>query len=294
MATVAVATSSTGPVADVDQPLLSTALEILGIGTELVEWDDPSVDWDRFDLTVVRSTWDYADRRDEFIAWAASVPRLENPASVLAWSTDKHYLADLEAMGVPIVPTTFVDDVAGFVVPDADRFVVKPAVGAGSAGAARFEAHDTAAAADHLAGLLAGGGTALVQPYLEMIDEASETGVIVIDGEVSHAIAKAPMLGVSEADRSGEFRTEAISPRQPEVLELGVAERALRAAGAQLGLRSPLLYARVDLLPTPTGPVVIELELAEPSLFLATSLGSADRFAMAIAGALTRGSGSAS
>jgi glutathione synthase/RimK-type ligase-like ATP-grasp enzyme len=294
VATVAVATSSTGPVADVDQPLLSTALEILGIGTELVEWDDPSVDWDRFDLTVVRSTWDYADRRDEFIAWAASVPRLENPASVLAWSTDKHYLADLEAMGVPIVPTTFVDDVAGFVVPDADRFVVKPAVGAGSAGAARFEAHDTAAAADHLAGLLAGGGTALVQPYLEMIDEASETGVIVIDGEVSHAIAKAPMLGVSEADRSGEFRTEAISPRQPEVLELGVAERALRAAGAQLGLRSPLLYARVDLLPTPTGPVVIELELAEPSLFLATSLGSADRFAMAIAGALTRGSGSAS
>src|SRR5207253_10320166 len=79
---------------DPDDRLLLDPLVELGISAEPAIWDDPAVDWDSFDLAVLRSTWDYALRRDEFVAWAAGVPRLANHAEVVAWNTDKRYLAE--------------------------------------------------------------------------------------------------------------------------------------------------------------------------------------------------------
>ena len=89
------------PDLDADDRLALEPLTQLGCHVTAAVWDDPDVDWDRFDVSVLRSTWDYTDRRDDFVRWALSVPRLLNPAHVVEWNTDKRYLAELARLGRP-------------------------------------------------------------------------------------------------------------------------------------------------------------------------------------------------
>src|ERR1043165_3423528 len=124
MSRVALATCAEIPDGDEDFPGLIDELAAVGVSAEPAVWDEPGVDWSRFDLVLPRSTWDYAERRDGFLAWAASVPRVLNPLAVLEWNTDKQrYLTDLDSAGVPIVPTAFVEP-GGALDPPAGRFVV--------------------------------------------------------------------------------------------------------------------------------------------------------------------------
>ena len=283
MALVGLATCRELPVDSNDNELLTTALAARGIDTAEPIWNDDKVDWSRFDLVVIRTTWDYTHYLADFLAWVHSLTSVANPASVVAWNTDKHYLANLAERGVGVVPTTFVNSLAEFEVPEAERFVVKPTVGAGSMGAERFESTQITEAKCHAESLFSQGRDVMIQPYLEGVDAVGETGIIVLDGVISHAIEKGPMLSVSELDRTGLFRQESIQARAASQLECDVALAALRVACEITGLFEPLLYARVDLLPSEEGPVVIELELTEPSLFLSFSPQSADLFAEAIA-----------
>jgi glutathione synthase/RimK-type ligase-like ATP-grasp enzyme len=241
-------------------------------------WDDPHLNWDRFDLVVVRSTWDYVDRRDEFLGWAESVPRLLNGPDVLRWNTDKRYLA---ALGTDALPTVFLEPGDTFRAPNFP-FVVKPSVGAGSIGAARYEAGDPGAQA-HVAELHAAGKNVMVQPYVEAVDREGETALLYAGGAFSHAVRKEPLLPLGGAPAAdGLYVEERMSPAEPtrDALELG--ERALAAVPFA---REELLYARVDLLP---GPVVLEVELTEPSLFLGYARRAVERFADAIAAASQR------
>lgn len=283
MRRVALATCAGYPHADEDQPLLAAALLERGIEAVPVVWDDPASHIDDAELTVIRSTWDYTTKRVAFLDWAARVDRLENPASIIEWNTDKHYIDDLGAAGVPVVATTYAATPDELEVPDSPRFVVKPTVGAGSMGAKRFDALDVEGARSHVAALARRGQVAMIQPYVDLVETRHETGVVVIDGAVTHAISKGPMLDVTETDPTGLFTAEQIGPRTPSADELDVVDAALQSVP---GLRHPLLYARVDLLPTPEGPVVIELELTEPSLFLTTAPATASVFASAIAARL--------
>ena len=237
-------------------------------------WDDAAVDWARFDLVVVRSTWDYPNRRDDFLAWAESLPRVLNAPAVLRWNTDKKYLAALE---LDTIPTTFLEPGGEFSAPD-EPFVVKPSIGAGSIGAARYEAGDERAR-DHVRGLHSAGKTVMVQPFLDAVDHAGEVALHFVGGAFSHAVRKAAMLPRGGAPGEGLFVEERISAVAPSTAELELAERALDAVPFP---RRELLYARVDLLP---GPVVLEVELAEPSLYLGYAEGAAGRFAAAIADA---------
>ena len=272
MARVALATWSGLPDLDADSALLPPALAELGVQAVPAVWDDPAVDWAAYDLVVVRSTWDYTLRREEFLAWAHGVPRLLNPAPVLAWNSRKTYLRDLEAAGVPVVPTTFVAPGQEYAPPPGE-VVVKPTV---SAGARDTERHaDGRDGAALVARLHAQGRTAMVQPYVDGIDAHGETAVLLCDGELSHAARKAPLLPPPGA----EVEPGAISAREPTPEQLAVA----RAAIAAVPYDAPLLYARVDLVPGPDGsPLVIELEVTEPSLFLRWSPGSAQRFAAGV------------
>ena len=252
-----------------DGPLVK-ALKDREARVSVVSWSDPGVDWEGFDLAVLRSCWDYTSRREEFLAWLDRVPRLQNPASVVRTNTDKTYLRALTEAGLPVVPTTFVTPGAPLELPTSGTFVVKPSIGAGSRGAGRFDADqpgELGRATDHAAHLHAAGRTLLVQPYLADVDSAGETAMIFIDGEFSHAIRKGPMLGAGagyEVDGSALFIEENISVREPSPAEHAVARRILD----QLTPEGPLLYARIDLLPTADGPVLVEAELTEPSLFL--------------------------
>ncbi len=255
--------------ADPDEPALIAALGQRGIVADSQPWDG-GADWSSYDLVVVRSTWDYTARLGEFLDWAASVPRLANPATVLRWNTDKHYLAELAAAGVPVVPTTYV---TGDWEPPAGDYVVKPTVSAGALDTVRYRPGQEAAARAHADRLLAVGKGVMVQPYVEAVESSGETSLLFVGGEFSHGARKGAVLAGPEALGPGETPIEA---REPSAAEHAVARQVLAAAPG------PLLYARVDLLPGPDGPLLLELELAEPFFFLDTSAGAADRFAAAI------------
>ena len=261
---------------DEDTPLLLEALSAAGVEADLLAWDDPEAHWDRYDLTVVRSTWDYSARRDEFLAWTRSVPNLANPASVMAWNTDKHYLRELAQRDVRIIPTTFADVGIEPIFPTGD-FVVKPAVGAGSIDAERYGSHDHAAAAEHVRRLHREDRDVIVQPYVASIDDEGELALVFIDGEFTHALRKGAMLNTHEHDRSQLFRAE-----QMRLIDVSDELVTLAHAVIAAATDEPLLYTRVDLCRLDSGEhALMELEMVEPSLFLthwpsaATTLGRA-------------------
>ena len=272
---VAVATSA-GNGVDPDASLLLAALRDADIEGALLVWDDARVDWNGFDLVVIRSTWDYTERRDAFLTWARAIERLWNPYPVIEYSTDKHYLFDLEDRGHRIVPTNFCDVGTTPRFPDVD-FVVKPAVGAGSMNAEKYRADERERALAHVARLHALGHDVVIQPYVGAIDALGERALVFIDGAFSHAMTKGAMLNVAELDRNALFRTEqmSIANAEPDALDF---------AHAVLGepLFEGLLYARVDLVWTDEGWAVMELELVEPSLFLTYNDEAPRRLARAI------------
>jgi hypothetical protein len=286
---VALATCAALPELDDDERLVIGPLEARGIRVSAAVWDDPQVDWGEFDLVVVRSTWDYPARRDQFVAWARSVPRLANSAAVIEWNTDKRYLAELAAAGLPVIPTSWLSPGQPIALPTSGSHVIKPSIGAGSLDAERFDLGqrdqlDRARA--HAERLLAAGQTVMVQPYIASVDDHGEAGVVMLHGKYSHALTKSAMLGATREQVAGLYKAEVIDPRVPSDAELDLARRTLAA------LRWPassLLYARVDMLAGPSGePVLIELELTEPSLFMSRVAGSEERLAAAIAAALRR------
>lgn len=268
MPAVLLATCAELPDGDEDGAILLGALLARGVSSRWAAWTDPDVDW-AAGLVVLRSTWDYTHDRDAFLRWVTRLPQVANDVAVVQWNTDKVYLRDLARAGVPTVPTTLARPGARVSFPDAVEFVVKPSVGAGSRGVGRFTADRVAAAVQHVAELHAAGRTALVQPYLDAVDAAGETALIYIDGVFSHAVRKGPMLpdGVAHPVQGWQlYVEEQITPRIPDQAELAVGQATLDAIRGRFG--SDQLYTRVDLLPSPDGPVVVELELTEPSLFL--------------------------
>ncbi|HAI59410.1 MAG TPA: hypothetical protein DCM32_05980 [Xanthomonadaceae bacterium] len=278
---IALATAIAAFALDDDLPPLRDALRARGHAAEAIAWDDPTVSWSRFDLVLLRSTWNYTERPAEFLGWCEAVAgktRLVNPPALVRWNTDKRYLADLAGAGVPVIPSHYLapgDDPASF--PPHPEFVVKPCIGAGSRDTQRYTAPNRAAAVAHAKRLLDAGRHVLVQPYLEAVDTAGETALLFFAGRYSHAIRKGPLLQRDGHATRALFAPEAITPREPSAAEIEVAHRALAAipGGAPL-------YARVDLLPSADGPQLLELELTEPSLFFAHAPGSAERFVAAI------------
>jgi glutathione synthase/RimK-type ligase-like ATP-grasp enzyme len=301
-ASVVLATAAEAWPLDEDAGPLCAALDARGVRAEPRVWDDPEAGWDDAELVVVRSTWNYARRREAFLAWSemvAGVSTLCNPPPVLRWNTDKAYLHELEAAGIPIVPTALVepgldpavrrDRVAeharSFVGSGgAGEIVVKPTVSAGARDTGRFGAAQLDAAialSDRIAG---SGRTTMVQPYLPAVDRVGETGIVFFDGELSHAFEKGALLAPGGETEHGLFALERIAPRTPADDELELAVEVIAETHRRFGV---LLYARVDLLRDGEGrPHLLELELSEPSWFLDTDPAAPARAAAAIAARL--------
>jgi hypothetical protein len=263
------------PEPDADMAPLEAAVRAAGLSCEVVGWDDPSVDWSRFRLALLRATWNYPQALPAFLDWLARVDpvtRLWNPQALVRWNAHKGYLLELAARGIPVVPTELVR--AGSVVTLAeivdrrgwDEVVVKPAVSAGSfrtirvgraghagdAGRAGLDAGEA-----HLRSLAAERDV-LVQQYLPAVEGYGERALIWVDGALTHAVRKSPRF---EGDREQVSEAMAIAPA-----EAALAERVLAS------IDMPKLYGRVDVAPGPDGqPLVMELELVEPSLFFRQS-----------------------
>ena len=280
---VTLVTSERGLRLDPDLALASQALANEGLAADVARWDDPAVEWSDCALAVVRSCWDYAGRRAEFLAWAGSVPRLRNAVELLRWNTDKSYLRDLEDAGLPVVPTVW-DPTDAAQLPDAAEWVVKPAVSAGARDTARWS--DPGSALRHVAELTAEGRTAMLQPYLTRVDDEGETALLYVGGRFSHAVRKGPLLRRGEGvrqdrDSRGDLRRVEATPGQR-----ALAQAVLDAVPA-LVPSPPPLYARVDVVADGTGrPVLLELEVTEPSLFLPEAPEAAGMLARAVAAAI--------
>ncbi|MFI5838261.1 RimK family alpha-L-glutamate ligase [Catenuloplanes sp. NPDC051500] len=292
---VAVVTAEAFPDLELDDRLILAPLATAGIAAEPVVWTDPDADWTAYDLVLLRSPWDYTLRRADFLAWAGSLPRLLNPADVVVWNTEKTYLRELAAAGVPVTETQWIGGGDVWTAPEAGEWVVKPAIGAGSVDAGRYDCADPEQrelAELHVERLLAAARLAMVQPYLSAVDTDGETALLYFTDPAtgrlaySHAIRKGAMLTGPDTGMEGLYRQEQIDPRVATDAQRAVAERALAAIP---GGEERLLYARVDLLPGPGGdPVVVELELTEPSLFFGYDQDAATRFAAAVSAHITR------
>ncbi|WNV84263.1 hypothetical protein [Umezawaea sp. Da 62-37] len=273
------------PSGDSDDDAVVDALVDVGVHVEWAPWDS-GADFASADLVVLRTPWDYTERLPEFLAWCESVPALANPLPVVRWNTDKSYMVELADAGVPIVPTTLLRPGDEPEWPSGE-FVLKPAVGAGSVGALRVADGDHAAADAHWKAL---GVPALLQPYQSTVDEHGETAMVFFGGQYSHAFTKGAMLTEdAEMDESGHYVLERLSPAAPDAARRRVAEDVVDAAAGVLGVRrADLLYARVDLVTGADGsPLLLELELAEPSLgFRQADAAAALRFASTIRAAL--------
>jgi glutathione synthase/RimK-type ligase-like ATP-grasp enzyme len=256
------------PQGDGDDEVLLHALRDVGCEADWIVWSDPAAPIADADLVILRATWDYDGRRDQFLAWCESLPLLRNAPAIARWNTDKAYLLDLAAAGLQIVPTELVAPGADARWPDTE-FVVKPSVGAGSRGAQRFAAGDAAAAGAHLTKLHARGKAALVQPYQSTVDADGETAVVFIAGQYSHAFVKGPLL-VPDAGLhdSGLYAPETLHADDPGPELRKFAEDAIDAGAEVLGIRrEELLYARVDVVRgADDSPLLLELEVTEPSL----------------------------
>lgn len=264
---VVVATSEGFEDLDESWPLLARALEDDGCGWTLAAWNDPAINWSACDAVLVNYAWGYVAARDAFVSWAAEVQKttvLVNAYPVLEWNSAKTYLGDLEADGVPIVPTTFVPPGEAWRAPDGD-FVIKPAVANGGLGAARYATRQGAAHV-HVRRLHEQGQTVLVQPYQRRVDQIGETALVYIGGDYSHAVTKQPLLRADVGVIERLYEQHQIAPVAPRPEQLDAAERALSAAQGLLGT---LGYCRVDLVDDDEGrPLLLELEAVEPALYL--------------------------
>ena len=272
---------------DTDLPLLGAALERAGTQFHFVDWHDASVDWSQYSLLVLRSTWDYHLRRNEFLQWLQRVSLLTtvcNSSEVVEWNSDKKYLGELSALGIAVVPTQFVSSAAEIhITQHAMDVVVKPSISAGSHDTFRYRdvRKEMITVSSHISRIVESGATAMVQEYQHTIDGFGETGLVYLSGVFSHAFRKGAILQHRPDMSNGLYAAEDVGEREASDAEQATAQQVLRCVEEKFGAMP--LYARVDLIPQNNGqPQLMELELVEPSFFLWASAGSADRAAQAI------------
>jgi hypothetical protein len=274
---VALASCRVLPKLDTDEAPLLNALRAAGLRAERLAWDDPAADFSGARVTLLRSTWNYTEAPERFAAWleeTATASSLWNPLPVVRWNLHKRYLVELARAGVPVVPTHLVSRGSSECLTDIAAahgwhdVVIKPAISAGSRRTLRADATANGRGEAHLRALVA-RADALVQPYAPAVEGHGERALTFIDGKLTHAVRKSPRFAGDAESVSGPL------PINDE--EAALAEAALAAAPG------PVLYARVDVVPDGAGrPMLMELELMEPSLFFTGAPQAVERFARAL------------
>lgn len=280
--TIVLATCSVLPDLDPDDQRLYHALKAEGVPVEIAVWDDSAVDWGRYAMCVIRSTWDYVPKREQYVQWAERVAResvLWNPAPVIRWNTDKLYLRELAANGVPTVETAWlsqgleVDFKALLKRKNWTEVVIKPVVSASGKDMFRLTADTLASAESQLQALLCERDL-MVQPFLPSVISQGELSLLYFNGQYSHAVTKKPA--------QGEYR---VQEHLGGVFHEAHPTADVKALAAQVmaQIPSPTLYARVDFMLDNAGNYRLsELELTEPSMYMTYDAEAPQRFAHAV------------
>jgi len=294
---VTLATCLDHPELDPGEEGLPDALAARGIDAQVAAWDDESVDWSQAGVVVLRAVHNYAPRREDFLAWTRGIRKLLNPADVVEWNTDKHYLQELASRGLPTIDTVWLEPEAGLTkhqvhtrFPSQGDFVVKPAVSSGSRDTGRYTARDARSRMDaiqHAYRLLQDGRAVMVQRYVKSVDERGETALIYLNGVLSHVVEKQAMLlgPLSGPDAAPD---EVAVSRFASEAELRTGEQARAAIHgymkSRMGRDAQLLFCRIDMVEGDDGiHHVLEVSLTDASLYLGTVDGALDGFADAIA-----------
>ena len=250
-------------------------LRAAGLTVEQRVWTD-AADLAEFDAVLPLLVWGYPRAHAQWVetvrGWARSCIIMHNPASVCIWNSEKSYLGALAEKGVPVVPTLYADTLTPELMEDAaarfgtDRLVAKPQISSGAWQTIRWSPGEA----------LEGGpeGPAMIQPYLPEIETSGEVSLLFFGGRFSHAIAKRPQPGDFRVQPEHRGIIAAYEPREDE----REAARAILDA-----VEEDLLYARVDLVRGADGrPMLIDLELIEPDLYLGYDRSGGAHFARAI------------
>jgi len=269
-----------------DDRLLLPVLEEQGFDASVVQWDSEGTDWQRFDLCVLRSCWDYHLRIDEFLHWLSRLEgrgvRTANPIGTVRWNYHKRYLKELEQRGVTILPTLLVERYDTMEAREAlrltgwDEVVIKPCVSASGHRTHRLNLAGAAGFQPEFESMVRDSG-ALVQPFMREIESEGEWSFVFFGRTFSHAVVKKP--------REGEFRTQE-SFGGTFVRAVPAATQILQAEKVLSLVPGDLLYARVDMLEAGGAMLLVELELIEPFLFFGGSPGSTRNFVHALGGFL--------
>jgi hypothetical protein len=270
----------------IDDDLATGPLALRGWKVETLPWNRPGVDWRRYDLVVIRSTWDYQHRADEFLAVLEKIEhagvRLENGSEIARWNMGKTYLRELASRGIEIVPTFWRERLApGELVPlfeelRSEEGVIKPVLSGNAQGAWRLDAARVREHAGEIEAYFA-NRPLMMQPFERGIVDEGEFSMMYFNGAHSHSILKVPKPGDFRVQEEYGSEIASITP-EPALLAAGNA--AIAAVGRKL------LYARADFARSGDTFRLMELELVEPSIYLRAEPGAADRFAAAIAALL--------
>jgi hypothetical protein len=269
--------------------LVRDILSSRAIHVDEISWRANNVEWNQYELVVIRSPWDYQSAWDQFMGVLsqidASNARLENCLSVARWNVEKTYLRDLREQGISIVPTTWMmsPSVADlhelFDRFNSDDVVIKPIVGA-NADDAFWLRRETSAETFQIASETFQGRMALGQPFVRSVTGYGEISLIFFAGQYSHSVLKKPKAGDFRVQEEHGGRIQSVVP-EASIIEF--AHRTLQTVPGET------LYARVDLVFLDDGqPAVMEVELIEPSLYLSYDRQSPVRFADAIEALLGR------
>lgn len=268
---------------------LQRALDGMGIRTAPTPWTehvDSGSGLKGYARVLPLLAWGYHRDHARWLRACASWERdgvmLSNPASVLAWNSDKRYLASLAGRGVAIPPTLFTDELCAerveraFAETGADELIAKPAVSGGAWKTQRVRRGD---AIEEMSGI-----AMLVQPYLPTIESEGETSLLYFGGRLSHAVNKRPVAGDFRIQE--EFGGQYTLLASPPAGAVALAGQVLAAVG------EPLLYARIDVVPDADGRwLLMEAELIEPDFYLGVDPSQGAGFARALRESLASGVG---
>lgn len=282
MNSVAIVTCATRDDSGTADARLMDACAKVGLLASPMIWNDPAVEWQRFDACLVRTPWDWVENPLGFSQWIdvrGQDSFLLNPPETLQWGYEKTYLLALAAAGLPIIPTLLMDS------PDTarvlawarrqgwERLAIKPSLSAGSIGVSIVPATERDVAAS-LNRPWPSMGALLVQPYQAAIETAGETSLIFIDGQYSHCVRKQPKSGDFRVQPQYGARLSACAPL-PEQQALAQAVMDLVPGNWILG--------RVDMVQDEKDSWrIIECEVVEPDLYFGHDDQAADRLALAL------------
>jgi len=262
--------------------LVKTELEALGYSVAKIDWADKDQDWSEIKLCVFRTIWDYFHRYDEFSNWmntAKSQTKFVNPIDQILWNVDKHYMQDLEANGVPIVESYFIEKSESRTLNQIHidlgwtKTVLKPCV---SGGARHTYLINPGNVNEHEAifSELIANEAFMLQPFIESITTKGEVSHIVIAGEYTHSILKKA--------KSGDYRVQddfggSVHQYEASEVEVKFAEKVAKSC-------SPLpAYARVDVVWDNNDELAVgEVELIEPELWFRECPDAAKKLALEI------------